>query len=149
MRTRPTRDQTMLKLAQVIGERSTCARRKVGAVLVDSYGRVLSMGHNGVPKDLPHCTEFPCEGAGLKSGTGLDLCLAVHAEVNALMFCPDVMKVHALYVTVSPCVNCIKIILNSSCRKIVFRDEYPHAEARVLWKRAGFVWKQLAGVADE
>lgn len=145
---RPTRDRTMLKLAGVIAERATCARRKVGCVLTDAYGRILAMGHNGVPRGMQHCTEFPCDGAGLRSGTGLDLCLAVHAEQNALMFCPDIMKVHACYVTVSPCTSCLKSLLQSSCQKIVFQEEYPHAEARVLWKKAGFTWKQLAGSDD-
>ena len=149
MQTRPTRDQTMLKLVHVIGERSTCARRKVGCVLADTYGRILSMGHNGVPKDAPHCTERPCDGASLQSGTGLDLCQAIHAEQNALMFCADVMKIHTAYITASPCITCVKMLLNTSCQRIVFREAYPHLEPKVLWTKAGRVWKQLAGVADE
>ena len=91
---RPTRDQTMLKMAESISERSTCIRRRVGCVLTDSLGRVLAVGHNGVPKDLPHCTDFPCAGASAPPGTALDACEASHAEQNALLFCPDVMRVH-------------------------------------------------------
>lgn len=144
MMPRPTRDITMLKLAVIIGERSTCARRKVGCVCTDIHGRVLSMGHNGVPKGMQHCTDLPCEGANLPSGTGLDVCLATHAEINALVFCSDVMKIHTLYVTTSPCSSCIKAILNTNCQRIVFKEEYSHQESRILWKKAGFVWKQLS-----
>ena len=140
---RPSRDQTMLQLASVIAERSTCARRKVGCVCTDVHGRILAMGHNGVPRNMPHCTEMPCDGAGLASGTGLDLCLATHAEMNALVFCSDIMKIHSMYITVSPCISCVKSILNTSCQRIVFIEEYPHVEARVLAKRANILWKQL------
>lgn len=142
---RPLRDSTMLKLASVIAERSTCARRKVGCALTDSHGRVLAIGHNGVPKNFPHCTERLCPGAKLPSGSGLDTCQAIHAEINALMFCPDIMKVHSLYVTASPCLGCIKAILNSSCERIVFLEKYPHPQAEELWQqgRQGLgEWKQ-------
>lgn len=131
--TRPSRDATMLKLATVIAERSTCARRKVGCVLTDKHGRVLAMGHNGVPRTVTHCTDEPCPGAEVPSGLGLDLCNAIHAEANALLFCADVMKIHALYVTCSPCVYCVKSIMNTSCRRIIFLEEYPHAAAKQLW----------------
>jgi len=83
---RPSRDQSMLNMALEIGKRSTCRRRNVGCVLTDAYGRVLAMGHNGVPAGMPHCMDKPCAGAGLASGTSLDLCLSAHAELNAMLF---------------------------------------------------------------
>ena len=82
---RPSRGETMLKIASTIAERSTCARRKVGCVLVDINGRVLSMGHNGVAKGQVHCIDTPCPGANCPTGTGLEKCEAIHAEANALM----------------------------------------------------------------
>lgn len=131
--TRPSRHETMLKLANTIAERSTCGRRQVGCVITDENGRVISMGHNGVAKGQVHCTELPCPGANCPSGTGLDLCQAIHAEQNALLFCPDVMKIHACYVTASPCVHCVKMLLNTSCQEIHFLEEYPHSDAKILW----------------
>lgn len=136
--TRPSRDETMLRLAEVIAERSTCSRRKVGCVLTDSYGRVLSVGHNGVPRGSPHCTEARCAGAGLPSGRGLDLCLSVHAEQNALMFCPDIMRIDTVYVTASPCVTCVKMLMNTTARRIVFRELYPHLEAERMWRQSRY-----------
>jgi len=139
---RPSRDITMLQVAAILAERSTCARRRVGCVLTDSQGRVLSMGHNGVPMGMPHCIDAPCQGAKYKPGTGLDLCEAIHAEQNALMFCSDIMKVDTCYVTVSVCNSCCKMLLNSSCKRIVFLEEYPHKEAKLLWKKAGRLWQK-------
>lgn len=132
---RPSLHQTMLHVAQDLSRRSTCARRQVGCVFVDSHGRVLSTGHNGVSKDQIHCTEVPCPGAQCPSGTGLDKCEAIHAEQNALMFCPDIMKIHACYVTASPCVTCVKMLLNTSCKEIHFLEDYPHPAAKDLWTK--------------
>lgn len=137
---RPSRDFTMLHIASAISKRSTCCRRGVGCVLTDVHGRVLSMGHNGVPMGLPHCTDEPCKGASFPSGTGLSECHAVHAEQNALAFCSDIMKIDTCYTTTSPCEICIKQLLNTSCRRIVFFDEYAHPISKKLWEQAGRKW---------
>lgn len=130
---RPTKDEVFLSMAVNLGRLSTCARRQVGCLLVDVYGRPLSMGFNGVPREFVHCIEIPCPGAVAKSGEKLELCKAVHAEQNALQFCPDVMRIHTCYVTCSPCVHCVKMLLNTSVRRIVFQEEYSHPEAKDLW----------------
>lgn len=131
---RPSIYDTMLDIAEVISRRSTCSRRAVGCVLVDKDNRVLSIGHNGPARGMPHCTETPCEGAACPSGTGLDLCQAIHAEQNALMFCNDIMKIDKCFVTVSPCVHCIKMLMNTGCREIIFAGKYAHSgAAKTLW----------------
>jgi dCMP deaminase len=124
LKSRPTRNETMMSIAHEISERSTCARRAVGCVLTDSHGRVLSIGHNGVPRGMPHCTDKPCIGATEPPGYHLDSCLAMHAEMNALLFCGDIMKIHTCYTTSSPCIQCIKALLQSSCELIVFDRVY-------------------------
>jgi len=147
---RPTRDSTMLALAAVLSERSTCARRKVGCVFTDEYGRVIAGGHNGVARGQPHCTDTPCAGSQLPSGHGLELCQAIHAEQNALMFCSDVMKIDTCYVTAAPCVHCSKMLLNTSCRRIVYANEYPHSEhTRALWEASGRIWEQFESDGKE
>lgn len=143
---RPELAQTMMAIAHVISMRSTCSRRAVGAVLVDQNNRVLSIGHNGPAKGMPHCTDQPCAGASCPSGTGLDLCQAIHAEQNALLFCPDVMKIKTCFVTTSPCVHCIKMLMNTSCETIIFAESYPNAEnSRELWVNSapGRKWLQV------
>lgn len=74
-----------------------------------------------------------CSGAGSKSGEGLDSCQAIHAEQNALLQCHNVFEIHTVYVTASPCVTCTKLLMNTAAERIVFREEYPHKEARDLW----------------
>jgi dCMP deaminase len=125
-------------MALLVATRATCARRAVGCVLVDSLGHVLSTGYNGVAQGEQHCTEFPCEGASYPSGQGLEKCEAIHAEQNALLQCKDNQAVHTCYTTSSPCVTCVKLLLNTSCKKIAFVHAYaePHySAARGLWVR--------------
>jgi dCMP deaminase len=140
---RPTRDETMMELAFTLARRSTCPRREVGAVLTDANGRVLSMGHNGVAMGERHCSEgHPCGGEVHAHGVGLAACHAAHAELNALLFCPDVMRIDSLYVTASPCSMCVRYLLNTSCRRIVFHELYDDS-ALVRWEAAGRSAEQL------
>lgn len=149
---RLTVDEWALQLAVVTAQRSTCLRRHVGCVLLDEHNHVLSTGYNGVASGAMHCNEyipdlhvypFACAGAKAKSGTDLDACEAIHAEQNALLQCRDVHALVTAYVTTSPCVTCVKLLLNTGCQRIVFLDEYPHEAAKRLWVTNGRVWKQV------
>ncbi len=166
---RPTLDRYFIDLARLIATRSTCLRRAVGCVLVDARGHVLATGYNGVAAGLPHCNElqgydvigdFPdkgqpdvvkgiypyaCAGAAAASGERLEVCEAIHAEQNALLQCRDVYAIDAAYVTVSPCLTCIKLLMNTACHRIVFIEAYApqHDAARALWERAGRSWGKL------
>jgi dCMP deaminase len=134
---RPSNDTLYLEMAKLIATRGTCPRRQVGCVLVDKRGRVLSMGYNGVPSGRPHCTDTPCPGANLPSGTGLDKCEAIHAEQNAVVLLADPWVVHTAYITVSPCHSCVKLLLATSCQRIVCEAQYAHSEATAEWRRNG------------
>jgi len=138
---RPTRDEVYLRMAELVSERATCLRRRVGCVLVDQQGIILATGYNGVAAGRPHCNEgHPCDGANLPSGQGLDQCQALHAEQNALIQLREPQRVHSAYVTTSPCITCTKMLLGTSCQRIVFNQEYPHSEAQTWWKAAGRKW---------
>jgi dCMP deaminase len=127
--------------------------------LLNARGHVLSTGYNGVAAGLPHCNEelvndlefdakpvvlqlHACSGAKAPSGTNLDGCQAIHAEQNALLQCRDMYAIHTAYVTASPCMTCIKLLLNTSCQRIVFVEEYPHSAAKDLWTGTGRAWEQ-------
>ena len=84
-----------------------------------------------------------CPGAKAASGTNLDGCHAIHAEQNALLQCRDVYSIETCYTTTSPCITCVKLLMNTSCQRIVFRDEYPHQEARKIWEDSGREWKNI------
>lgn len=182
---RPNRDTWALGLAKLTATRSTCLRRQVGCVLLNSRGHVLATGYNGVASGQPHCNEqtgveltvvpnydmatgqmremkvkprIPiyrnaCSGAHAPSGTALESCGAVHAEQNCLLQCRDMYEIESCYVTVSPCVHCVKMLLNTSCQRIIFLEPYAHDEAaKNLWlsaKRSDWVHYTETGWFDE
>lgn len=139
---RPGIDEYFLMEALVVSSRGTCSRRKVGCVLVDKYDRILSTGHNGVPKGLQHCIDHPCPGSSMSTGQGLSDCEAIHAEQNAIGSCQARSSVRKAYCTTSPCVNCIKLLLTTPCEEIVFLDEYPHSQSKELWQRSKRKWRK-------
>ena len=128
-------DSYFLQMAQLVAQRSTCRRRSVGCVLVDSNNHVVATGYNGVPTHFPHCLDYPCVGADSPSGTNLEQCLAVHAEQNALLQLRSNDRLTA-YLTVSPCITCAKMIANSKITRIVAQESYTHAMAFSILKRA-------------
>ncbi len=125
-------------LAQVTKGRASCARRQVGAVLVDKNNNVLATGYNGPPRGVSNCTTTPCPGAAYKSGQGLDKCQAIHAEQNALLRCSDVDNIHCCYVTTSPCITCTKLLMNTGCQTVYYYEAYNDiALVEALWSSVG------------
>jgi dCMP deaminase len=141
-RTRPGSFEYFLRMARLVATRGTCIRRQVGCVLVDSHSRVIATGYNGVASGLPHCIDKPCAGARSLSGQDLHLCEATHAEANALISCRHPEDIVIAFCTTSPCVQCTRLLLNTSCQHIVFIEEYPHVEAKALWEFMGRRWDQ-------
>ena len=138
MSNRIPRDWYFLKMAYLVSERATCARRKVGCVLVNSKGHVIATGYNGGASGQEHCIDIPCEGADLESGLGLDKCNAIHAEQNALLQCKDVFDIQYVYCTVSPCRHCLKLLLNTSTKHIIFGEKYIDADIQgEYWMKHG------------
>lgn len=131
---RVDKDKYYLEIAKVISKRASCARRAVGCVLIDYIGHILSTGYNGPPAGFIHCTDTPCAGAASESGKDLDLCEAIHAEQNALLQCTNVNNIYTIYTTTFPCIHCTKLLLNTSCKRIVYADTYPHQlDAMRMW----------------
>src|SRR5258708_3001642 len=104
---RLSRDDYFLEMLHLVANRSTCARRAVGTIITDDRGHILATGYNGVPRGFTHCTDSPCLGVNDPKGdTGR--CMAIHAEINALLQCSRLDLAHALYVSASPCFACAK-----------------------------------------
>lgn len=149
----------MLEIARIVATRSTCLRRAVGCVLMDTSGRIVATGYNGVAHGQPHCNEdllsgeastavpeylHACAGAMSPSGQDLDLCEAIHAEANALVWCREPDKLEAAYVTTPPCVSCVKLLLGTQCQRLVVTGDYPHAVlSKSLWVKGGREWVEL------
>lgn len=140
--TRLSRDDYYMELALATSRRSTCLDKQVGCVLVSKTGIVLATGYNGAPRGFEHCSDL---GYCKKDVTGNPSdCPSAHAEQNALLYAhPD--QVHQCYVNLSPCINCIRMLLNTSCQEIVFLQEHRHPEARNMWCELHKVatWRQL------
>ena len=83
--TRPSWDEYFMEIAQVVAKRSNCSRRKVAAVITKE-NHLLSTGYNGTPRGVKNCFDGGCPRCAGKtpSGKGLDECLCVHAEQNAI-----------------------------------------------------------------
>jgi dCMP deaminase len=122
---RISQDEYFMGVARVVALRSTCSRRRVGCIMVNGHNHIIATGHNGVPRNMPHCIDRPCGGILHGTGTGLDKCMAVHAEANALMQCSDIMRIVRVYCTAMPCVHCMKMIMNTSAEQVIYDEEYP------------------------
>ena len=125
---RPSNDEYFMDMAQLVSTRSTCLRRKVGAVIVKEK-RVLSTGYNGSPKGTKHCEELGCirEQMHIPSGTRHELCRGVHAEQNAVAqaaYFGVSVNGATIYTTTYPCSMCAKILINAGIKEIVYNEGY-------------------------
>lgn len=128
MTARPSNDEYFMKMAHLVSERSTCLRRKVGAVIV-SDKRVLTTGYNGAPKGLPHCEETGCirQQRNVPSGERHELCRGVHAEQNAIIQAAVFgvsVKGATIFITNYPCSVCAKLLLNAGITEVIYDGEY-------------------------
>ena len=138
---RPSWDEYFMRLAVDVAQRSTCLRRKVGALLVKNK-HILATGYNGAPTGLPHCEEVGCirEQKNVPSGQRHELCRGLHAEMNALLQAAlhGVSTQGAvLYTTTYPCSLCAKMIINAGVERVVEGGDYPDELARQLLGEAG------------
>ena len=138
---RPSWDEYFMGITQLVSKRSTCLRRKVGALIVKDK-QILTTGYNGAPCGLSHCLEIGClrEKNRIISGERQELCRGLHAEQNAIVqaaLCGVNIKGSILYCTNQPCITCAKMIINSGINKIVYKEKYPDNLAREMLKEAG------------
>lgn len=149
---RPNWDEYFMLQAELAKLRSNCITRHVGAVIVKNH-RQISTGYNGTPPGIKNCFEGGCERCKLrmegkiKSGESLDRCLCNHAEANAIMHCAilgiEVAGIDlTLYSTYVPCLECTKMAITISIKKIICLDSYPEADLDLL-KSAGIEIKLL------
>jgi len=136
-----------MKIAHVVKERSTCLRRKVGAVLVKDR-RILATGYNGAPKGLPHCSEVGClrEQLGVPSGERHELCRGVHAEQNAIVQAAVFgvsTRGATMYTTHFPCSICARLIINAEIKEIVYDSDYEDPVAKKLLEEAGITVRRF------
>ena len=137
-----------MRIAQLVAERSTCLRRKVGAIAVKEK-RILATGYNGAPAGLAHCLDIGCLRERLKipSGQRHELCRGLHAEQNVIIQA----AVHGvsiagatIYCTTQPCLICTKMLINCGITAIYFAEGYPDDLAQGMLKEAGIKFERLS-----
>ncbi len=137
---RPGWDEYFLQIAELVSKRSTCLRRKVGALVVKDR-RILATGYNGTPSGITHCFKVGClrEKMNVPSGKRHELCRGLHAEQNVLLQASlhgVSLKDSTLYITNQPCIICAKMIINAGIREVVVAGSYPDLMALAFLKEA-------------
>lgn len=145
---RPEFDDIFMELAVNLAKRSHCIKRHVGAVLTKDT-RIISIGYNGPPSGTHNCDlEWPEEGC-LRDSKG-SCSLALHAEQNAILYAvknkTDVEGA-TLYVTLSPCIACARIIYTMKINKVIYLKSY--AEYKGIPSDEGIDFLQKFGVEVE
>ncbi len=138
---RPDWDEYFMRISELISARSTCMRRKVGAVIVKEK-RILATGYNGAPSGLVHCSETGClrEKLRIPSGEKHELCRGLHAEQNAIIqaaYHGISINGSILYITCHPCSVCAKMIINGGITEVVIKESYPDSIASQMLMEAG------------
>jgi dCMP deaminase len=137
---RPDIDEYFLKIASLVGERSTCRRHHIGAVIVRGK-HLLTTGYNGAAAGIKDCLELGCLRNQMKiaSGTRHEICRAIHAEQNAIIQAAlhNIDTTGAtIYCTSSPCIICAKMIVNAKIKRFVTYGDYPDKSFLPLFKEA-------------
>ncbi|MDD3818984.1 MAG: cytidine/deoxycytidylate deaminase family protein [Actinomycetota bacterium] len=139
--TRPTWDEYFASITRQVATRSTCLRRKVGAIIVKEK-RILTTGYNGAPRGVRNCLEIgKClrEQRGIPSGERHEICRGLHAEQNAILqasYYGVQISNSIIYTTNQPCVMCAKMIINCGIKKVYYFEDYPDPLAAELLEEA-------------
>ena len=137
---RPTFDEVFMRQAYEWSNRSTCLSRHTGAVLVDEDNTLISQGYNGAPRGVGHCADRGgCERRkrNIPSGERLELCFAVHAEVNALYNSKQSVAGATMYATTHPCNDCSKVIIQKGVKKVIYMGDYKSELGEIMLREAG------------
>lgn len=123
-------DKAYLKIAREWGKLSYCKRKQVGAIIVKDR-MIISDGYNGTPSGFENCCE---------DEDNLTKWYVLHAEANAIskvarstQSCEDA----TLYITLSPCKDCSKLIHQSGIKRVVYHEEYKDCSGIDFLKKAG------------
>lgn len=113
-------DSVFMNITKEVATLSHCVRFKVGAVLVKD-GNIISMGYNGTPAGMDNCCEKD----------NVTVPHVIHGEVNAILKAAKngtSVNGGTLYLTLSPCLDCSKLILQSGIKRVVYLTAYRNLE---------------------
>lgn len=125
MKKKPSFEDIYMDLAESLAVRSHCVKAQVGAVLTKDT-RIISLGYNGPPAGTHNCDEvWPEEGCPRDSKGSCSL--ALHAEQNAILYASKngvTIDGSTLFVTLSPCIACARVIYSVGIKKVFFKRSY-------------------------
>jgi len=140
-----TFDEIYMDLAETLAKRSHCVKAQVGSVLTKDT-RIVSLGYNGPPSGTYNCDEvWPQEGCPRDSKGSCSL--ALHAEQNAILYASKnniSIEGSTLYVTLSPCISCARVIYTVGIKKVFYLNSY--AEYKGLENDEGVEFLRKFGV---
>jgi dCMP deaminase len=156
---RPDRHAYYMGIALAVRRRANCLGSRVGAVLV-LEDRVIATGYNGTAQGMPNCDEGGCDRCAhpgkYGSGKGYDVCICVHAELNALLTAARfgiACGGASVYTTTRPCFGCAKALLQAQVREVYWLHDWrhPNPEVREDYARveAGFRRCERVEVPDD
>lgn len=127
-----------MSIAKEVSKASYCKRAQVGAVLVKD-DNIISFGYNGTPSGFENVCECENEDTTKKE--------VLHAESNAITKCSKSCYSSlnsTLYITLSPCFECSKLIIQAGIKEVIYLEEYRHTQGIDLLKKANIhVYKML------
>lgn len=148
MMNKPSFNEIYMELAQSLALRSHCVKMKVGAVLTKDT-RIISIGYNGPPAGTHNCDiEWPETGCPRDSKGSCSL--ALHAEQNAILYASKngvTLEGSTLYITLSPCIACARIIFSIGIKKVYYLNSY--AQYKGLSSDEGVDFLKKFGVSVE
>ena len=139
--------QYFMQITYLVAQRSTCLRRKVGALAVKER-RILATGYNGAPAGIPHCLDTGClrQQLGIPSGERHEICIGLHAEQNVIIQAAVhgiSLKGSEIYCTHQPCLICTKMLINCGVSAVYYANEYPDELAARMALQSGIPFKVL------
>lgn len=144
---RPSWHDYFMSITELVAQRATCVRRKVGAILVQDK-RIVTTGYNGAPAQISHCLDIGClrEEQGVPSGERHELCRGIHAEQNAIIQAALYgvsIEGATLYCTNMPCSICSKMLINARIEKVYYKEGYADSLSSLLMSEAGIPFEQI------
>lgn len=141
-------DNYFIEMTKLVSQRSGCNKRHVGAVIVKD-NRVLATGYNSAPYGVKECCDKGhCLRSGSRQGENLGTCMAVHAEMNAILQCAKLgiaCDGAKIYITTHPCIHCLKAIINAGIKEIIYIDDYNDPISKQLVEECNIKIKQFRG----
>ncbi len=126
-------DDYFMGVAHLSALRSKDPSTQVGAVIVDENKKIVGIGYNGFPSGVSD-DEFPWDREG--DFTESKYAYVVHAELNAILNAPRQVRGCTLYVSLFPCNECAKAIIQSGIDEIVYEDDkYAHTDSVKVSKK--------------